>query len=116
MKRLLVLLVLVSSVVAAEYDVDIVNFAFDPAALTVTEGDTVTWTNLDQVPHTATADDATWDSGTLEHGESWSYTFETSGTWDYHCTVHPMMTGSVIVEPMSDVEGASWGEIKAVYD
>jgi plastocyanin len=56
MKRLVMLLALVSAVAAADYDVDISGFAFDPASLTITEGDTVTWTNLDQTPHTVTSD------------------------------------------------------------
>jgi plastocyanin len=116
MKRLLILLALVSTVAATEYSVDISGFAFDPATLTVMEGDTVTWTNLDQVAHTVTADDASWDSGTLNHGESWSHTFDASGTWDYHCTIHPMMTGTVIVEASSDVEQGSWGAVKELFN
>ena len=116
MKRLLMLLALVSTVAAAEYGVDISGFAFDPQTLTVAAGDTVTWTNLDQVAHTVTADDSSWNSGTLNHGESWSHTFDAAGTWDYHCTFHPMMMGAIIVESPSGVENGGWGKIKAVFN
>jgi plastocyanin len=117
MKKLLLLLALASSVFAAEYSVEIVGFAFVPPELTIVEGDTVVWTNLDLVPHTATADDASWDSGTLNHGESWSHTFQTAGSWEYHCTIHPEMTGTVTVETgPSDVDNGSWGAIKATFN
>ncbi len=116
MRRLIILLALVSAVSAAEYAVDISGFAFDPVTLTIMEGDTVTWTNLDQVAHTVTADDMSWDSGNLAHGESWSHTFDISGTWDYHCSIHPTMTGTVIVEASSDVEQGSWGAVKELFN
>lgn len=117
MKKLLLLLSLVSAVTAAEYSIDIAGFTYEPASLTILEGDTVTWLNLDQVPHTATADDASWDSGTLNHGESWSHTFETAGVWDYYCVIHPSMTGVIIVEAdSSDIEPDSWGGLKAAYE
>ena len=78
--------------------VDIADFAFEPAELTITAGETVTWTNLDGVAHTATATDGSWDTGLLDEGESGSITFTTPGTYDYRCTPHPSMTGRIIVE------------------
>ena len=77
--------------------VAIVNFAFEPAELEVTAGTTVTWTNEDQISHTATSDDGVFDTGTLGQGESGSYTFDTAGRFGYFCEIHPGMTGVVIV-------------------
>jgi plastocyanin len=78
--------------------VEIADFAFQPAELTITPGETVTWTNLDGVAHTATATDGSWDTGLLDEGESGSITFTTPGTYEYRCTPHPSMTGRIIVE------------------
>jgi amicyanin len=84
-------------------DVEIKNFAFSPAGLTVKVGTTVTWTNNDQVAHTVTVDEANEadpdfaDSGSINPGETYSYTFTQAGTYDYHCTPHPMMKASVTV-------------------
>jgi plastocyanin len=77
--------------------VSIVDFAFQPASLEVAAGTTVTWTNNGQARHTATADDGTFDSGRLRPGESFSFTFNTPGTFAYHCDVHPDMTGTIVV-------------------
>ncbi len=82
---------------AATIDVDIVNFTFDPTPLTVCTGDTVRWTNQDSAPHTSTSDTAVWDSGTLTTGQQFSFTFTSSGTFDYHCSIHPSMTATVEV-------------------
>ena len=71
---------------------------YDPYELTVKVGTTVTWVNDDETSHTATAIDGSFDSGYLEKGESWSYTFDTAGEYDYLCTPHPWMKGRVIVE------------------
>jgi plastocyanin len=73
--------------------------AFMPPALTVTEGQIVTWTNEDDVPHTVTTTSApvTFDSGTFAKGKSFSYTFTQPGTYHYYCAVHPDMTGEVTV-------------------
>lgn len=80
-----------------EHAVEIVDFAFSPATLTITAGDTVTWTNGDGVVHTATSPAGTFDSGDLAMGESYSFTFTEPGTLDYLCTPHPSMTGRIIV-------------------
>ena len=79
--------------------VQIVDFAFSPATLTIQVGDTVTWTNADGVVHTATAGSAAFDSGDLAQGESYSVTFTEPGTYDYLCTPHPSMTGRIVVAP-----------------
>jgi plastocyanin len=88
----------VSSAAAADAPVAISGFAFNPASVTVSVGDSVTWTNNDGVGHTATADDASFTTGTIAAGGSGSATFATAGTFAYHCTIHPAMTGTVIVQ------------------
>ena len=77
--------------------VSIEDFFFSPANMTVAPGTTVTWVNNGQAPHTSTADDGTWDSGTLQPGKSFSFTFNQAGTYTYHCTIHPNMTGTITV-------------------
>lgn len=74
------------------------NFAFSPATLTVSAGTKVTWNQQDGAPHTVTADDGSFSSGTLAQGQSYSFTFATPGTYTYHCAIHPMMKGTVIVQ------------------
>jgi amicyanin len=84
--------------------VSISGMAFSPATLTVAAGTTVTWTNNDAVAHTVTSDTGLFDSGAITAtggyggGGSYSYTFSTAGTYNYHCTVHPMMTGKIVVQ------------------
>jgi plastocyanin len=77
--------------------VTISGFAFNPASLTIEAGTTVTWTNQDSATHTATADDGSWDTGNLAQGASGSITFDTPGTYTYHCAIHPNMTASITV-------------------
>jgi len=77
--------------------VDISNFAYTPSPLEVKVGDTVTWTNLDSAPHTVTSSDGSIQSGRLDQGASFSYTFTTPGTFDYHCEFHANMAGQVVV-------------------
>ncbi|MGK5698284.1 cupredoxin domain-containing protein, partial [Streptomyces sp. URMC 128] len=84
----------------ADYQVDIMGNKFgDGKQLVVEVGQTVPWTNHDSVPHTVTTTKAPvkFDSGTLEKGDSWSYTFTKAGTYEYYCAVHPDMTASVKV-------------------
>ena len=57
----------------------------------------MTWTNEGPSPHTTTADDGSWDSGELQQGEDFSFTFDKPGTYTYHCSIHPDMTASVKV-------------------
>jgi amicyanin len=80
------------------HSVDIVDFAFSPQTLTIQVGDTVTWTNLDQVQHTATSTTGTFDTGLLDQNASSSVTFTEPGTYDYLCTPHPTMTGQIVVQ------------------
>ena len=83
---------------AAGAAVEIADFAFSPEELTVDAGTTVTWTNADGPPHTASADDGSFDSGRLEQGDSYSEAFDEPGTYAYHCEIHPRMTGTIVVE------------------
>ncbi len=71
--------------------------AFVPASLTVKAGDKVTFVNDDDDAHTATADDAAWDSEGLNQGQKWTHAFMKAGKVAYHCTVHPMMHGTIVV-------------------
>jgi plastocyanin len=91
----------VGSVLAAEESVTIENFAFDPADLTVSVGDTVTWSNSDSAAHTATADGGSFDTGTIASRSAKSVTFSTAGTFTYHCRIHASMTGQVVVQAAS---------------
>lgn len=77
--------------------ITIQNFAFSPPVLNVAAGTTVTATNRDSAPHSWTADDGTWDSGTLGQNASYSYRFGRSGTFSYYCAIHPSMKGTVNV-------------------
>lgn len=77
--------------------VAIQNFAFEPATLEVPAGTTVNWTNIDTTAHTVTADDGSFDSGNLAVNESFSYRFDTAGSYAYHCNYHPSMTGTITV-------------------
>jgi plastocyanin len=77
--------------------VSITNFAFSPATLTVPVGGTVTWTNHDEEPHTVVASDGSFHSPGLGTNASYSYTFPTAGSFDYICSIHPFMHGTVVV-------------------
>ena len=78
--------------------VTIANFAFGPASLSVAAGTTVTWTNNDSAPHTATADDGSFDSSSIAPGATFSQAFDTAGTFAYHCSIHPNMTATIEVK------------------
>jgi plastocyanin len=95
----MVALLLFAPAVSAQDDmtVSIQDFSFNPGQITVAPGTTVTWTNEGPSPHTTTADDGSWDSGTLQQGEDFSFTFDKPGTYTYHCSIHPDMTASVKV-------------------
>ena len=74
------------------------NFQFSPSTLTVKKGTKVTWTNNDGASHTVTADQGSGPaSSPLGQGDTYSYTFNTVGTFNYHCSIHPSMHGSVVV-------------------
>jgi plastocyanin len=79
------------------HTVTIKNFGFTPAAVTVREGTTVTWTNTDEEPHTVTATGGPFRSGALGAGGTYRYTFTKPGRYPYLCTIHPFMRGTVVV-------------------
>jgi LPXTG-motif cell wall-anchored protein len=89
--------------------VTISDFKFTPDTVTVNEGDTVTWNNDGPTPHTATADDGSFDTGTLKKGESGSATFTSAGTITYYCQPHPYMKGKVVVQAASAGSPGSGG-------
>lgn len=85
-------------VLSGEVTVEIKNFAFVPAKITVKEGTTVTWINMDGAPHTVSEDNYIFESGTINKGESYSYTFDSANMFSYYCNFHPYMTGAVVVK------------------
>src|SRR5919107_777184 len=90
-----------------EMTVSIQDFFFDPGQLTVAPGTTVTWVNDGEEPHPSTADDGTWDSGTLQPGESFSFTFDDPGDYSYLCEIHPDMTATITVSEGGEMTTAS---------
>jgi amicyanin len=76
--------------------VTIKDFAFGPSSLTVKKGDTVTWTNQDSAPHQIAG--TNFKSEMLSNGGTYSFTFNEAGTFDYHCSIHPLMKGTVVVQ------------------
>jgi plastocyanin len=83
---------------AANVAVKIDNFVFGPQTLTVPVGTTVTWTNSDDIPHTSVSTEGVFKSKVLDTDEKFSYTFTKAGTYPYYCTIHPKMTGTVVVQ------------------
>jgi|tagenome__1003787_1003787.scaffolds.fasta_scaffold20534415_2 plastocyanin len=92
---------------AAGKAVSIAGFAFNPGTIKVHAGDTITWTNQDAASHTATGDG--FDTGTIGTGASASVTFDTAGTFAYHCSIHSSMTGTVVVEAAASGGGGNGG-------
>jgi plastocyanin len=86
---------------AGDPGVTIVDFSFSPGSITVHVGDTVTWTNNGKQPHTATANDGSFNTPQLKNGQSASHTFTKAGTFAYICAIHPFMKGTVVVEAAS---------------
>jgi len=84
------------SAAAAEVKID--NFVFTPQTLTVAVGATVTWTNKDDIPHTAVSTEGLFKSKVMDTDEKFSYTFTKAGTYPYFCSIHPKMTGKVVVQ------------------
>lgn len=83
---------------AADHAIAIKGTSFEPNAITVAVGDTVTFTNTNRAQHTATADDGSFDTGKLKMGETATVTMELAGTITYKCTVHPGMRGTIEVK------------------
>ena len=84
------------SLQAAGVTVEVVGTAFTPRVVKVPLGGTVTW-RFQEGPHTTTSDQGFWSSGTMSSGDSFPHTFESAGSYPYHCTVHPHMQGTVKV-------------------
>jgi plastocyanin len=78
--------------------VKIDNFVFGPQTVTVPVGATVTWTNSDDIPHTAVSTEGAFKSKVMDTDEKFSYTFTKAGTYSYYCSIHPKMTGTVVVK------------------
>ena len=79
-------------------EVKIDNFTFGPAELTIKAGTTVRWTNRDDIPHTVVSPDKVFKSKVLDTDDQFSFTFSTPGTFPYFCSIHPKMTGKVVVK------------------
>jgi len=84
--------------VAATAEVKIDNFSFGPTALTVPVGTTVTWTNRDDIPHTVVSTDGAFKSKALDTDDKFSFVFTKAGTYPYFCSIHPKMTGQIVVQ------------------
>ncbi|MHB8233113.1 MAG: plastocyanin/azurin family copper-binding protein [Solirubrobacteraceae bacterium] len=95
---------------AAEETVSIVNSHYQPTPITVSLGDTVTWINEGFLLHTVTATNGEFASGRLHGGQRFSVRFDKPGTFDYVCTIHPRMSGKVIVAGQSSGHGGGGGE------
>lgn len=83
---------------ASETHVSIDNYAFKAPKVTIKPGTAVVWKNMDDDPHTVTADDGSFDSKGLGQGDTYSHVFTKPGTYPYHCSAHPYMKGVVVVE------------------
>lgn len=79
-------------------EVKIDNFSFTPPTITIAAGATVHWTNRDDIPHTVVADDQSFKSKVLDTDQDYSRTFTMPGTYSYFCSIHPRMTGKVVVQ------------------
>lgn len=84
--------------VPVTHAVTIQNFSFNSSSIIVKKGDTVVWTNNDAVGHTVTGDNGGPASSTISPGGTYSFKFNTAGTFGYHCSIHPSMTGTIIVQ------------------
>jgi len=78
--------------------VEIKDFAFAPATLTIPRGATVSWLNRDAEPHTVVANDGAFKSSALDTDDRFARRFDAAGTFPYHCSIHPHMTGTVVVQ------------------
>ena len=96
---LMALLIMHGNANAADAQVKIANFTFEPPVLTVKVGTTVTWVNDDDIPHLVAEKDGKFRSSALDTDEKFSQTFKTPGTVEYFCAIHPHMTGKIVVEP-----------------
>ncbi len=83
---------------AQDAQVKIDNFSFTPQVITIKAGTSVTWTNKDDVPHTVVSTSKRFASRVLDTDDRFSFTFNEPGTYDYYCSIHPHMTGKVVVQ------------------
>jgi plastocyanin len=83
---------------AGSVAVKIDNFSFGPQSITVSPGTKVTWTNRDDIPHTVVSTEGVFKSKVLDTDETFSFTFDKPGSYPYFCSVHPKMTGTVVVK------------------
>jgi len=83
---------------AVENTVTIKSLAFNPSTLTVKQGANVTWGNADSTTHTVTSDTGLFDSGNLNPGDSFTHQFNATGTFPYHCSIHTVMKGTIVVQ------------------
>lgn len=95
----LVMLLAVPHAFAADAQIKIANFTFDPPTLTIKAGTTVTWINADDIPHVVSEKDGKFRSGALDTDDSFSQTFAVAATVEYFCAIHPHMTGKIVVTP-----------------
>ncbi|HYZ44612.1 MAG TPA: cupredoxin family copper-binding protein [Xanthobacteraceae bacterium] len=91
---------------AADAEIEIDQFAFVPQRITMKAGTTVTWINEDDAPHTVASSNKLFKSKALDTQDKFSFTFTTPGTYAYFCSVHPHMTGSVVVEAEGGADAA----------
>jgi plastocyanin len=89
---------------AEDFTVRIGNFTFDPPQLIVRAGTTVTWRNDDDIPHTIAAADRKFKSKTLDTDDGFSFTFTEAGSYAYFCSLHPHMTGTIVVQAKTAVK------------
>jgi plastocyanin len=94
----MMLVAAVNSARAETIEVKIDNFVFNPQQVTVHAGDTVTWVNHDDIPHTVTSKTLVFRSKAMDTDDKFSFTFTTPGSFPYFCSLHPHMTGTIVVE------------------
>ncbi len=96
---------------AATRTVTIANFAFSPTPLTVLLGDTIVWRNQDNFAHTTTSIVGGWDSGTITSSSTFSFTFNSTGTFSYICTIHSGMQGTIVVATKRELPLRMWTRV-----
>jgi plastocyanin len=111
---ILALVLLASSAQAKVWTVNITGFAFSPQGVTISEGDSVKWVNLDPTPHTSTSDTGLWTSGNLAQNGTYEREFSANGSFPYHCALHPSMHGTVNVTSVA-TSRETWGRVKRLY-
>lgn len=87
-----------SSALSSALQVQIDNFSFTPQDIKVKAGTTITWTNRDDIPHTVVSTDQAFKSKALDTDDKFTTTLTKSGTYPYFCSIHPKMTGKIVVE------------------